>query len=110
MNNKIGLAVLSVITALIATPVLAQSPAPDSIFTAKCAVCHGDDGLGDTEGGKATETPSLLSPAILKLATADLIATVKNGKGQMPAYGEKLTDAQITNVVAYIETLQKKKP
>jgi cytochrome c6 len=38
---------------------------------------------------------------------AQFIASTKDGKGKMPAYAGKLTDAQITDVVAYIRTLQK---
>ena len=33
---------------------------------------------------------------------------IKGGKNKMPAFSGKLTDAQITDVVAYIHTLQKK--
>jgi mono/diheme cytochrome c family protein len=48
------------------------------------------------------------SPDLVKASDADLIAATKNGKGKMPAYSGKLTDGQITAVVAYIRTLQKK--
>ena len=47
------------------------------------------------------------SPDVLKESDADLIAVIKNGKNKMPAFAGKLTDAQITDVVAYIHTLQK---
>ena len=37
-----------------------------------------------------------------------MIAITTNGKGKMPAYTGKLTDAQgEKNIVAYIKTLQK---
>jgi mono/diheme cytochrome c family protein len=48
------------------------------------------------------------SPDIVSKSDADLVAITKNGKGKMPAYTGKLTDAQITDVVAHIRTLQKK--
>ena len=36
-----------------------------------------------------------------------LLPSIKNGKNKMPAFAGKLTDPQITDVVAYIHTLQK---
>ena len=48
------------------------------------------------------------SPDVLKETDAEMIAVIKNGKGKMPAFAGKLTDAQIDDVVAYIHTLQKK--
>ncbi|MBS1805569.1 MAG: cytochrome c [Acidobacteria bacterium] len=44
----------------------------------------------------------------MKAPDAELIAATKNGKGKMPAYDGKLTDAQIKETIAYIRTLQKK--
>ena len=38
---------------------------------------------------------------------ARLIASTTNGKGKMPAYKGKLTDAQIKDVVLYMRTLGK---
>ncbi len=108
MNGKLGLALIGVMAVVAARPVRAQNPAPDSIYTAKCMMCHGADGDGNTETGKATETPSFRSPDILKMTTAELTADTKDGKGNMPAYSGKLTDAQISQVIAYVQTLQKK--
>jgi mono/diheme cytochrome c family protein len=44
---------------------------------------------------------------MLKASDAQFIAATKNGKGKMPGYAGKLTDAQIKDVIAYIRTLQK---
>jgi mono/diheme cytochrome c family protein len=43
----------------------------------------------------------------VKLTDAELTAATMNGKGKMPAYKDKLTDAQIKDVIGYIRTLQK---
>jgi mono/diheme cytochrome c family protein len=41
------------------------------------------------------------------LSVADMTAAVKNGKGKnMKAYGGKLSDAQIKDVVTYFRTLK----
>jgi cytochrome c6 len=84
---------------------LAQSAA--EIYVAKCQMCHAADGSGDTPAGKTMKARPFNSPDVLKESDADLIAIIKNGKGKMPAFAGKLTDAQITDLVAHIHTLQK---
>lgn len=106
MKHRMAVAILSVM-AFSAMTLFAQGPGADT-YKAKCAMCHAPDGSGNTPAGKATKTPSFNSPEMLKMSTAQLVAGTKNGKGKMPAYSGKLTEAQITNVVAYIQTLQKK--
>jgi cytochrome c6 len=85
----------------------AQSSGADT-FKAKCAMCHGDDGLGNTPVGKTLGVQSYKAPDVLKLSSTGLAAIVKNGKNKMPAFGAQLTDAQIKDVVQYLRTLQKK--
>ncbi len=87
-------------------PALAQNTGA-ATYTSKCQMCHGADGTGNTPAGKAMKAPSFLSPATVKESNADLIAVTKNGKGKMPAYAGKLTDAEIKDVIAHIRTLQK---
>jgi mono/diheme cytochrome c family protein len=41
------------------------------------------------------------------MSDADLTAAITDGKGKMPAYKGKLTDAQIKDLVGYIRTLKK---
>ena len=86
---------------------LGQSPGADT-YKAKCQMCHAADGSGNTPAGKAMKALPFNSPDILKEPDATLVAVIKDGKGKMPAFASKLTDAQITDVVAYIHTLQKK--
>ena len=94
------------LAATCAAPVLAQGGGPDT-YTAKCAPCHGADGLASTPAGKALKAASFKTPAIVKAPDAELIGIVKSGKGKMPAWSGKLSDDQIKAVVAYIRTLQK---
>src|SRR5579871_1760118 len=77
------------------------------IYKSKCQMCHAADGSGDTPAGKAMKARPLNSPEVMKQSDADLIAVTKNGRNKMPAFAGKLTDAQITDVIAYIRTLQK---
>lgn len=61
---------------------------------AKCKGCHGADG----KGNKAIGAPAFG-------ANVDK-AIISGGKGKMPSYKGKLTDAEIDEVVSYIKTLK----
>ena len=99
-------AVLLTLAASIAAPVFAQSAGADT-FKSKCAMCHGPDGTAATPMGKMMKIPSFKDPSVVQQSDAALIAATKDGKGKMPAYNGKLTDAQIKDVVSFIRTLQK---
>ena len=86
---------------------LAQSGGAD-LYKAKCQMCHAADGGGNTPAGKAMKAAPFDSPDALKESDATLSAVIKNGKGKMPAFNGKLTDAQINDLVEYIHRLQKK--
>ena len=107
MKIRTGIILVAILAATTATTAFAQGSGADT-FKAKCAMCHGADGLGATPAGKAMQVPPLNSPDLVKASVADLIAATTNGKGKMPAYADKLTDVEIRNVALYIRTLQKK--
>lgn len=76
-------------------------------FKAKCAMCHGADGSGNTAMGKSMGLKDLGSADVQKMSDAELTAVVTKGKGKMPAYGGKISDEDISAVVKYIRTLKK---
>ena len=106
MTQGIRAAAVILLAAFIAGPAFAQAPGADT-YKAKCAMCHGADGLAATPMGKSMKILSFKAPEMVKATDAQFIASTKDGKGKMPAYKGKLTDAQIKDVVAYIRTLQK---
>jgi len=75
-------------------------------FKAKCAMCHGADGKGETAMGKTLKIRDLGSADVQAQSDADLTNIVTNGKGKMPKYDGKLTKDQISDVVKYIRTLK----
>jgi cytochrome c6 len=105
--KKIACIAVMFMATIASTSALAQSGGA-STYKAKCAGCHAADGSGNTPAGKSTKALPFSSPEIVSASDADLAAATKNGKGKMPAYNGKLTDAQITEVIAYVRTLQKK--
>lgn len=106
MNIRTGLTVAAMAAAMTMTG-LAQGSGADT-YKAKCAMCHGPDGQAATPVGKSMKVPAFSDPAVAKMSEAELTAVTKSGKGKMPAYAGKLTDAQIKDVVEYVRTLQKK--
>lgn len=89
----------------IPTIAFAQGTGADT-FKAKCAMCHGADGSASTGMGKSMGLKPLSSSEVQGMSDADMAALITNGKGKMPAYKGKLTDAQISDVVKYIRTLK----
>ncbi len=88
------------LAACIGGSAFAQTSGAD-VYKAKCAMCHGADGRANTPVGKSQKIPPLKAPEMMNASDAQLIAFTKY------TYGDKLTGAQITEVVRYIRTLQK---
>jgi cytochrome c6 len=91
----------------LATPARAQNEGAN-VFKAKCAMCHGADGKGDTSMGKALKIRDLSSSDVQKQTDAELTTIISDGKGKMPAYKGKVSDADIKHLVEFIRTLKKK--
>lgn len=104
VNRNVRFAVMALLG--LSLPMWAQQPGQAN-YNAKCAMCHGSDGAGNTPAGKAMKVRSLKSPEDVKATDAELFRDTKNGIGRMHGYAGKLTDAQIQEVVAYIRALQK---
>ena len=77
-----------------------------SLYKAKCQVCHGADGKGDTTMGKKLAARDFHSPEVAKLSDAELFKITKEGKDKMPSYDKKLTDDQIKALIKYVRTLK----
>jgi cytochrome c6 len=85
------------------------NPRPDSAassatFTAKCAMCHGQDG-GGSEVGKSMNVTDLRSQAVQKLPDSELAQVISSGKGGMPLFKNSLSEDQIHGLVTYIRSL-----
>ena len=85
-----------------------QSQRGESIFRAKCSVCHGVDGGGQTENGKKFKVPDLRSERVQNLTDEEMLESVTNGKGYMPPMGKKYSASQLKQVVVYVRSLGRK--
>src|ERR1035437_1594716 len=106
MTQGIRAVAVILLAASIVVPAFAQTSSADT-YKAKCAMCHGADGLAATPVGKSMKVLSFKAPEMVKASDAQFLASTKSGKGKMPAYKDKLTDAQINDLISYIRTLQK---
>ena len=74
-------------------------------FKAKCAMCHGADGKGGKMGTRDFASAEVKKETDAELT--DIISKGKPGPPKMPAYGDKLKDTEIKDLVAYIRGLGK---
>jgi mono/diheme cytochrome c family protein len=89
----------------------AQKSAPqggEAIFRQKCGGCHGLDGKSESTLGKTWKMRDLTSSEVQKQPDSELVGTITQGRGFMPAYGSILGNERIQAVVAYIRELSKK--
>ncbi len=89
------------VVATMAMPLFAADGA--ATFKAKCAGCHGADGL---KAMPAMGVKPLNSPDIQSQSEAQLAATITNGKGKMPGFGGKLSPEEITAVTGFVKGLK----
>ena|SRR5271166_4583099 len=76
-------------------------------YKAKCAMCHGPTGAGDTVMGKNMKIRDFGSADVQSQTDAQLTDIITKGKGKMPSYDGKLTKEQIDGLVKWIRTLKK---
>jgi mono/diheme cytochrome c family protein len=79
-----------------------------TMYAEKCALCHGATGHGDGPGAAALDPKprNHTDGSYMNAQTNEqLHEVVKNGKGQMPAWGATMSDEEIDAVLAYVRTL-----
>jgi mono/diheme cytochrome c family protein len=81
------------------------APPVETLFKQKCVKCHGADGSGDTSLGRIFGTPDFTDSGwwAKHSDTAEHVRVITKGKKNMPAFGKKLTKAQIANLATYIQ-------
>lgn len=79
-----------------------------------CYSCHGKDGKGKTRAGRKAKVLDLTDPKVQALySDAEMFDQLKNGmkskdgKELMKPYGDKLSDAEMKDLVAFVRTLAK---
>lgn len=79
-----------------------------AVFKKNCALCHAEDGSGNSTSGKALKAKDLRSAEVQKQTDAELTDVITKGRGKMPAFAAKLSPETIKSLVAYVRQIAKK--
>jgi cytochrome c6 len=71
------------------------------LYSEHCVACHGANGKPTMPGA-----PDLRRGTIMMRPDAQLMRSVKSGRGAMPAFFGILNEREMLDVVAYMRTLQ----
>ena len=78
------------------------------LYSRNCARCHGSDGRARGFKARAVHARDLTVAEWQERASDERIFnSISNGKGKMPAYGKKLSEAEINDLVNYVRGLKK---
>jgi cytochrome c6 len=102
--TKRMMVILATLILVIALPAMASDGA--ALYKASCTTCHGPNGAGDTPAGKAMKVRDLKAAEVQKQTDIELTKVISGGKGKMPAYGKKMSTADIQAVIAFVRTLK----
>jgi cytochrome c6 len=78
------------------------------LFSRNCAKCHGKDGRAKGLKAKVVGARNLTDAEWQdRVSDERLFNSISNGKGKMPAYGKKLSEAEINSLANYVRSLKK---
>jgi mono/diheme cytochrome c family protein len=108
--KKVILAVLLIALGLfLFLPNLSWAQGPEEVYKAKCAGCHGADGMG-TAAGKKMGAQEFSAPAVQKTSDAEIADFIENGGPQKKAshaFANKgVSAADASKLAAYVKTLK----
>jgi predicted CXXCH cytochrome family protein len=78
----------------------------EAVYNANCKSCHGATGTPNPAMAKMMGIKAATDPDIKKLTADEMFASVKNGKGKMKPFKDKLTDDQIKDSVTFYRGLK----
>jgi cytochrome c6 len=119
-KSKIGIVYIAVPVVLSAVATLAIAASPNaaapattagdasSVYNSKCASCHGRDGRARSAHARHEHARDMTSGEWQDSVSDERIYnSISNGKGKMPAFKKKLSDAQIDELVNYVRRLRR---
>ena len=107
LTSSILVFLLAGLFATISNMAWAQANPGEAIFKAKCVLCHGADGTGDTPLGKQLQAANLRSKDVQKKSNAELHKVIHDGQANMPPFADQLSDQEIDQVIKYVRSLAK---
>ena len=78
------------------------------LFSQNCAKCHGKDGRPKGLKAKVGGVRNLTDAQWQDRVTDERIFnSINNGKGKMPPFGKKLSEADVNSLVSYVRSLKR---
>jgi mono/diheme cytochrome c family protein len=110
-----GVLVLLFALIAIARPAVVSSTATHEVaagaaelFSRNCAKCHGKDGRASGFKARVAGTRNLTDAQWQdRVSDERIFNSINNGKGRMPGFGKKLSDADVDSLVQYVRSLKK---
>lgn len=87
----------------------AQTPARSaaSLYAKNCSSCHGKDGRAKTFKAKFNHARNLTDPEWQgAVSEARIFNSIANGRGKMPPFSKKMSEAEINALVLYVRGLK----
>jgi len=95
----------AILAVMVASAAAAFGAGAGALWAQHCASCHGKDGSGNTMMGKKLGLKDYTKQQ--GFSDAEATNVIKNGKGKMKGYKDKLSDADVKALVAYVRSLKK---
>jgi cytochrome c6 len=111
MHWKLKTAIATVALTLIGWT--AQAADASANWEKHCAKCHGKEGKGDTKMGQKLKVKDYSDAKVQEKMTDEHMVKItkegakEGGKTVMKAYSPELSDAEITDLVAFIRKMKK---
>lgn len=86
-----------------------KAPSTEILYKQKCSKCHGADGSGETSMGRIFGSPDFTDSGwwAKHANSGELVSMITRGKKNMPAFGKKLTKAQIASLAGYVQRFKR---
>ena len=97
------LAVVAVI-ALVSAPAAQAAADGKALFDAKCAMCHGKDGVAKPMAKGSANLNDAKWQEATKIEAIETVIT--DGKGKMKGYKDKMSGEEIKAVAGYVKTIK----
>lgn len=78
------------------------------LYKSYCATCHGNDGRAKTVKGRLKHTRDITDAQWQdNVSDERIFNSIANGRGKMPAFSKKLSEAEMNSLVTYVRQLRK---
>jgi mono/diheme cytochrome c family protein/uncharacterized membrane protein len=85
------------------TPTAAGGSTVRALFQQRCAKCHGSDGTGSSARSRLPEIPDFTQATWWsRRSDPQLLASILDGKDEMPSWRDKISEEQARGLVAYV--------